>query len=743
MQFDIAIDGNKAFRIEPGADATTAQFETVLGAEIWRVTDEGAAPTDLDPLQGHLSDERLVFLRELPPLPGAWPQYPSLPSGDKMPRTNTSIAGQVGEALVAHAPEGWQQINLQCRALVRRMEIEATVIIDGTTHVWVPPVMVSQWLHRQRLRDFRNSLGTWFVANLKFVAGGETTRRFLVEGGPEWLIPPGRDDHVALEHAADELRLLPRRPEAVPDWMWHAAGKVHADGLSRVITPQQDTDTKLELARPFDAVEDGRGVWYRPMIGAWEQILLLRYLENAPVVLSSRGSAKDLFTGDDEEVVPLAFHTDGRWVWPASVAYYLRKHEIPPSMALVDHIRQQRYEIHAVPEIAKARAAALAMGRPFSENQVEATFRKALTPLLDVIKRVQTSPRFYSLEGHRDQAWCLVRDGDWYEVYWAEGDLKKKHERFGDIRNAVTYLIGQLIENQDALQWEIGEELPAWQSPYQVISELDPPLDTMSDIRFTKVEDLFVHRYGAPDGNLAYETEIESDREHHLYRLKGPWALITAVTAEGARVYVLPKPFLEYPDYIDDFTLHPGLPPATESLRDQARRQVPDKWLWCADPEVNPNYIEGIPDATLFGAYAVGEDGELTGETYLNPNYSPGPRRRGFPEPLSDLDVVLGYVAVGWATQQRLLTATLEANLIAETDGQGNLRMGVTRDGQRFVAVWTAPGHVPQDAASPMQTTGRELAPALAGGVLVINPGGVLGVELPGDDLIAALNTTS
>lgn len=137
----------------------------------------------------------------------------------------------------------------------------------------------------------------------------------------------------------------------------------------------------------------------------------------------------------------------------------------------------------------------------------------------------------------------------------------------------------------------------------------------------------------------------------------------------------------------------------------------------------------------------MGADGELTGETYLNPNYRPGPQRRGFPEPLADLDVVLGYVAAGWAPQERLLTATLEANLIAETDGQGNLRMGVTQDGRRFVAVWSAPGHLPQEAASPMETTGRELAPVLAGGVLLINPGGQLGVELPGDDLIAELNS--
>ena len=735
MQFDIAIDGNEAFRIEPG---TTAPYETVLGAEVWRVTEDGAQPTDLDPLQGTVSDERLVFLRDLPPFPPGWPQYPSLPPGDTMPRTNTSIASQVEEALIAFAPAGWQQIDLHCRALGRHMEIEATVTVDGTTRAWAPPVMVSQWLHRQRLRDFRNSLGTWFTANFTFVSGGETTRRFLIEGQPEWLIP--LDYGRALDHAADELRLMPRRPEAVPDWMWHAAGKAQQSGRVHAFLPREpEVAAQLELVRAFDVVENGRGFWYRPMIGAREKYLLLQYLESAPVVLSSRGSANDLFSGA-ERVVPLAFRTDGRWVWPEGVAYYLREHEIPPSTALVDHIRQHRYECPVVTENAKARAAALAMGRPFNENQIDAAFHKALEPLRVVITRVQTSPRSYSLDGHRDQAWCLVREGDWYEVYWADGELKEKRERFADVRNAVTYLIGQLIENQDALRFEIDEELPAWQSPYQVLSEQDPQLDTMTGVRLTQVEDVFVHRYGDPDGNLAYESEIQSDREHHLYRLNGPWTLITAVTAEGVRAYVLPKQFTEYPDHIDDFTLHPGLPPLTDAMREQARRQVPDTWLWCADPEVNPNYVEGIPDATLFGAYEVDENGEMTGKTYLNPNYRPGPIRRGFPEPLADLDVVLGYVACGWAPQHRLLTATLDANLVVETDGQGNLRIGVTGDGRRFLAVWTAPGHLPQDAASPMQTTGRELVPVLAGTLLLINPGGQLGVELPGDDLIAASN---
>ncbi|MGI5505014.1 SseB family protein [Lentzea sp. CA-135723] len=737
MQYDIAVDGDKAFRLEPGADATASRYETLLGAEIWRVTDESAAPTELDPLQGTVGDERLILLRELPRLPGAWPQYPSMGPGDTSPPSNTPIRDEVEAAIVALAPDGWQRVDLQCRVMARRMEVEATVTIDGTTRVWAPPVMVSQWLHRLRMREFHSSMGVWFTVTYAFVADGETERHFFIDGPPEWQLKP--DYGTALDLAADELRLLPTRPEQVPDWMWRAAGKIQQRGRVSKLHPPEQTGPSLELARAFDVIEDGKGIWYRPMVGGREWSLLLAYLEAAPVVLSSRGSSKDLYTGGEDQVVPLAFQTDGIWTWPASVAYYLREHQIPPQLALVDHIRQRRYELPTVTEIAKARASALAMGRPFHENQIEAAFQKALDPLRLVITRVQTSPRFYSLGHHREQAWCIVRDDeDFYEVYWAERAHNEKRERFADVRNAVTYLIGQLIENQDALRFELDEDLPPWQSPYQVSSDQDPRLDTMTEVRLTKVEDLFVHRYGSQDGNLAYETEIQSDREHHLYRLKGPWTLITALNADGVRVYVLPGPFTEFPDHIEDFTLHPGLPPVTDSLREQARRQIPDTWLWCADPEVNPNFIQGIPDATLFGAYEVAETGELTGNTYLNPNYRPGPARRGFPEPLADLDVVLGYVACGWSPQESLLPATLDSRLIAETDGQGNLRIGVTQDGRRFLAVWTAPGHLPPQASTPMETTGRELVPVLAGTTLVINPGGVLGVELPGDDLIAA-----
>lgn len=774
--FDIAIDGNQAFRFEygPGATAHVApdqapgidgpvldlpgrkvkqvhvsQFESVLTAQTWRLTDDGPEQLDLDPFEGHLSADRLVQLRLTPPLPGEWPQYPSLPPGDPMPRNHESVLAKAEQAITGLAPEGWQALTVDCRAVGRRMEVEATVALaDGVAQSWAPPVMVGQWLHRLRMREFRNSLGTWYTAHFEFVADGETTRRFSVEGLPEWQVSQGQE----VQQNADELRLLPRRPEAVPEWMWSAAGKIQQSGRVHTFAlqehgPQQDETT--EIVRTFDAIEDGKGVWYRPMVGGRESAMLLHYLENAPVVLSSRGSAPDLLADHDDQVVPLGYHTDGRYVWPSGVAYYLREHAVPPATALVDHIRQNRYLLPEVPEIAKARAAALAMGMPYDESRVETAFRKALTPVVDVIIRCQTSPRHYQLGGHQDRSWCLVRDGDWYEVHWADGEFKEKRQRFADVRDAVSYLAGQLVVNQDELRYEVDEELPAWQAPFQVLSELDLPLHEFTGVRLTAVTDLMVDRYGTPDGNSVYAAETpfdqrglpfdHADREYHRYRLPGTWNVITAESPAGGRLYVLPQSITAYVEagQLEDLSGHPGLPPVSDGLRAEAQRN-PGGWVWCADPDVDPRYIEGMPNVTVLGAYKVGPDGQLTGETFLNHEYRPSPRRRGFPAPLSEFDRVLGYVAAGWLPQERILTAVLDSNFITETNGSGGLRMGVDQGGKRFIAVYSAPGHVPANAVSPMQTTGRALVPVLAGVTLVINPGGDLGMDLPGDDVVAA-----
>jgi len=781
--FDIAIRGAEAFRFEHAPEATAyvapeatadeswppfdldgrsvrriplSEFESVVSIRTWRVPADGAPERiDVDPFEGRLAaGERLVQVREEAPPPGLWPPYPVVPAGDSWPPDHESLLDTVEEELPKLAPEGWRVLAVECRATARRVELEAGVTFDdGVARAWSPPPLVGQWLHRLRMRDYRSTLGVWYTARLEFTRDEPVRRHFDIEGKPAWVAPLSFREE--LDHYADELRLLPRRPEAILPWLYEAAAKAQQHAMAGVLARPDRVDPEDEpaalIAPVFDDVDaNGRPVAYRPMVGARERHAILKYLDGAPLALSGRGLAVDRLSDDDEPVIPLGYRTDGRWVWHTSVPYYLRKYHVSPALPLVDHIRRRRYRLpERVPSIALGRAADLAMGRYDNGSRAERALGRALEPLFDVLRTCQTSPRHYRLDGHQDQSWCLVREGDWYLVYWAEGKEKQRLVRFADVREAVACFAGHVQLEQGALRYDVDEELPWWQVPFTVVSEVDPPLSEYGEVALTVAVDLEVDRYGTPDGNTGYvaDTPFEqrglpaehAGREYHRYRLRGPWKLVTAVSPAGGRLYVLPRPFADYlaSGDVEEVTPdHPGLPPVTDALRAEARRN-PGGWVWCADPDVDPRFIQGVPDFALLGAYRVGPSGELTGETHLNPSYRPSPRRRGYPEPQSDFEAVLGFVAAGWLPQDRVLQAALEGLFLVEADPQGSFRLGQTPAGARFLAVYTSPGYVPA-GANTVQVPGRALLPVLAGTTLVINPGGRMGIELPGDDLLAA-----
>ncbi|MEU5235104.1 hypothetical protein AB0G82_38625, partial [Streptomyces anulatus] len=81
------------------------------------------------------------------------------------------------------------------------------------------------------------------------------------------------------------------------------------------------------------------------------------YLDDAPVVLASRELVPDLLDPARPRQVPMAYQTDGRWVWSSSVAYYLRTHGVCPDLAFLAHIRLHRYALPKnVPSPKRARA---------------------------------------------------------------------------------------------------------------------------------------------------------------------------------------------------------------------------------------------------------------------------------------------------------------------------------------------------------------------------------------------------
>ncbi|TDD64482.1 hypothetical protein [Actinomadura rubrisoli] len=121
-------------------------------------------------------------------------------------------------------------------------------------------------------------------------------------------------------------------------------------------TPQP-TRTPLRMARLFDSVDAaGRPVVQRPPVPDEEREGLLRYLAGAPIVLAARGFDTDVLDPAGRAEVPMTFHTDGTWIWPGAVAYYLREHGVAPEPDLVGWARGNGFEIPEVDEETRAEA---------------------------------------------------------------------------------------------------------------------------------------------------------------------------------------------------------------------------------------------------------------------------------------------------------------------------------------------------------------------------------------------------
>jgi hypothetical protein len=110
-------------------------------------------------------------------------------------------------------------------------------------------------------------------------------------------------------------------------------------------------------------VFDGRGptgdvLINRPQVDQAEMAALTAYLTKAPVALATTKTGEDEMSPGAGLVVPRAYHTDGAWIWPAAVGYYLHRYRLPPQNELLDHIRARRFQLTAVPEDVRQAAAA-------------------------------------------------------------------------------------------------------------------------------------------------------------------------------------------------------------------------------------------------------------------------------------------------------------------------------------------------------------------------------------------------
>lgn len=66
---------------------------------------------------------------------------------------------------------------------------------------------------------------------------------------------------------------------------------------------------------------------------------LIEFLRGGGVVLRAPGLRADRLDSKAPAAVPLGYLSDGEWIWPLELAYYLEIHDLLPEDALLEHAR--------------------------------------------------------------------------------------------------------------------------------------------------------------------------------------------------------------------------------------------------------------------------------------------------------------------------------------------------------------------------------------------------------------------
>ncbi|MBM7812806.1 hypothetical protein JOE68_003671 [Saccharothrix algeriensis] len=260
------------------------------------------------------------------------------------PTEQDALVKQIGLTLMRAAPDDWRHVAAEYRATGRYFELAAEVrSADGTMRAWSPPQEVAGLFSRLRAGMYREGRGSWSNARYQLDHPSSYNLDFD-RAEPAWQTPPPPQAYV------DEMRFFPRAEENVPDWLRRRLAQQPAPPA-----PQRGFRT----ARVFDgAGPGGRPSVNRPPVPEDERELLLDYLHRAPVAVIGRGFDADVLNPESPAVVPVAFQTDGTWIWPAAVGYYLREYGVPPEPELVDWVRAGDFALPEVGEDARIAAAA-------------------------------------------------------------------------------------------------------------------------------------------------------------------------------------------------------------------------------------------------------------------------------------------------------------------------------------------------------------------------------------------------
>ncbi|MEN3310646.1 MAG: hypothetical protein V7603_6848 [Micromonosporaceae bacterium] len=127
-----------------------------------------------------------------------------------------------------------------------------------------------------------------------------------------------------------------------------------SDGTRLVQIDTPNAVGGFRFAATVDGVNRDGTPYIAPQRGfvtdAAERERLLGYLGAGTTVLKSNSYGTDGFDRERRVAVPVGYRTDGTWVWPLSVEYYLREHNVAPEPDFHRFIKDRQYRCPPVPD---------------------------------------------------------------------------------------------------------------------------------------------------------------------------------------------------------------------------------------------------------------------------------------------------------------------------------------------------------------------------------------------------------
>ncbi len=436
--------------------------------------------------------------------------------------------------------------------------------LDG--HNTGTPAELAELFSVLRAGMYQQDRGTWLQARFTLTPEGAFDFDFALDDDPVWTDAPEPGVYP------EELAGFPRADEYIPDW-WR-------------LRAQLPLGVEFRHARIVDAYTEGEPPKIdRPPLTDTEAPLVLQYLEREAVVLSGAEPGPDIFAPDGPEDVPERYHTDGTWIWHASVPHYLRKYGVPPEPELVAHIRLNRFQPPYVEQLVRRTAEADLLGRPRpkpgrgdvkrSEGDHAAELETTPDPKLGdeelmtvLVRRLGEHgvwPEAYRVGERADGTWCLNFTEKGWEVAAHAAGQPRSPQYFERLEDAAQQLLGALLLHPARMTaghetpLETAKELADW--PVHPAPG-EPPLTLLRNKRITRlVAGTVVLRFGDEPGNLVHHggvrfattsLPLERERVEQSYRLRRPLHVITGITVPwanlpgGAVAYVLPKTIAEH-----------------------------------------------------------------------------------------------------------------------------------------------------------------------------------------------------